>query len=86
MEIFSRFINHQIDINNWDPIVTGRKSPQFSHLFFVDDLTLIAKKNNKSCQAIKTDLNFFCNLLGQSINTTKSKVILCNDPTNRFIF
>lgn len=51
----------------------------FSHLFFADDLTLMAKANNKSCQAIKMGLNLFCSLSGQCINHTKFKILFSNN-------
>jgi len=83
-------LHNQVDIRNWDPITLGKKGPNFSHLFFADDLTLMVRANHKSSHAIKKGPGFFCKLSGQNINTTKSKIIfstncpttLTNDITN----
>lgn len=53
LEMLSRYINHQVDVRNWDPITLGKKAPNFSHLFFVDGLTLMARANLKSSHIVK---------------------------------
>jgi len=50
-----------------------------SHLFFADDLTLIAKASVKSIHTISNSLAKFCTLSGQKINTTKSKALFSSN-------
>lgn len=81
--MLSRCINHQVDCAIWDPIKLSPKRPELSHIFFADDLTLMAKANNKTCEAISTTFSMFCNLSGQKINYQKSKIIFstnCPQP------
>lgn len=47
MKIFSRLISHQVDIFQKDPIHLSPQDPDISHLFFADDLTLMARVNEK---------------------------------------
>lgn len=75
LELLTRYIEYQVDIHNWDTITIGRKSPSFSHLFFADDLTFMAKANTKSFLAIKLTIELFFSLSGQSVNHSKSKVL-----------
>ncbi|XP_070004851.1 uncharacterized protein [Nicotiana sylvestris] len=73
----------QVDLMKWDPITTSRKSPKFSHLFFADDLTLMAKANKKSCYSIKEGLDYFSKISRQKINLAKSKILFsknCPEP------
>lgn len=66
-----------------DPIHLIPRDPGISHLFFTDDLTLMTRVNEKSCNSIKNSLSLFCTLSGQNINLQKSKIILSkNCPSN----
>lgn len=76
MEMFSRLISHQVDICQWDPIHLSPRDTSISHLFFADDLTLMASLNEKSCKIIKNCLSFFCKLSGQNINLQKSRILV----------
>ena len=44
---------------------------------------LFAKADYKNCEAIIEVLDNFCNLAGQKVNTTKSKIIFSSNVTNR---
>lgn len=46
----------------------------FSHLFFVDDLVLFSKADQKNYQSICDVLEVFCGLSGQKVSNKKSKV------------
>lgn len=88
LEMLSRYIHYQVDIMKWDPITTSRKSPKFSHLFFADDLTLMAKANKKSCYSIKEGLDYFSKISWQKINLAKSKILFsknCPEPDRKDI-
>lgn len=67
-----------MDISLWDPIKLSNKGPQLSHLFYVDDLTLMAHANEKTINTIHLALNSFCSLSGHKITITKSKILFQN--------
>ena len=60
------FLGHILPISvkkkNWDMVKASRSGPNFSHIFFADDIMLFAKANTKNCNAILDVLNNFCNL------------------------
>lgn len=62
MKMFSDYINHQVDIGLWNPIRVGRRALFCSHLFYADDLTLMAKANGTSILSIKNGIDLLCNL------------------------
>lgn len=83
MELLSKYICNQVNIDLWNPIKINPTGPSFSHLFYVHDLTLLANTNLKSIHSIKQCLLFFSQISGQKINTTKFKIIFsknCDTP------
>ena len=74
MEVLGFLIVDQCSSHLWDPIKSSQSGPSFSHLFFADDLVLFAKADLKNCQSIRDALDTFCELSGQKVNMTKSKV------------
>lgn len=75
MEMLFRHINHKVDCANWDPIKINSKGHAISHILFANDLTLMARVNDKTCTTISNSLTNFCKLLGQKINSLNSKII-----------
>lgn len=75
-EFLGFLIKDECDSNLWDPIKASRGGSAFSHLFFVDDLMLFGKANEKNCQSIKDTLEVFCELSGQKVNNDKSRIYL----------
>ncbi|KAH0778498.1 hypothetical protein KY290_004925 [Solanum tuberosum] len=55
--------------------ITHFGGPKISHLFFVDELCLFARADNKNCITIAKILNDFCTNSGQRVNLSKSKAI-----------
>ncbi|KAG8377943.1 hypothetical protein BUALT_Bualt08G0086400 [Buddleja alternifolia] len=58
----------------WDPIAFCRRGPKLSHLFFADDLILMAKATTTNAFCIKEVLTTFCQSSDLSMNLEKSKV------------
>lgn len=88
IELLSRLINYQVDINNWDPIKTSPRSSTFSHLLFADDITLMGKINKKTSHCIKNCLDLFSKKSGLTINKAKSKIIIsphCPKETSSYL-
>ena len=55
-------------------VKVGRSGLSFSHLLFADDSLLFFRKDNASVQNLQIILNWYCSILGQSINLAKSDV------------
>lgn len=67
-------IEEKTSENQWDPIKLSRNGPLLTHLFFTDEIILMAKANQKSSKTIKRVLDSFCKESDQSINYSKSKI------------
>ena len=74
-EFLGAQITSMCEDKRWDKVRASRSGPSFSHVLFADDLMLFAKADYKNCEAIIEVLDNFCNLAGQKVNTTKSKII-----------
>lgn len=59
MERLSRNIDNAVFNKDWDPIKITTKGPKISHLFFVDDLTLMTKDTPKNFDTILRILSDF---------------------------
>uniref|UniRef100_A0A2N9F8F6 RNase H type-1 domain-containing protein n=1 Tax=Fagus sylvatica TaxID=28930 RepID=A0A2N9F8F6_FAGSY len=72
MEVFkpSRGISNK----RWKPIKASRSGPDFSHLFFADDLLLCSEASVECCHVISEVLDDFCHLSSQKVSLSKSKV------------
>lgn len=85
IELLFRRIHHKVDLLNWNTINISIGGPKISHLFFVDDLTLFTKTNNKNSKTIRRTIATFSFFSGQKINVAKSKVIFsknCSTDTS----
>lgn len=76
IEILSRKIDQDF------PISICRTGPKISHPFFVYDLTLFARANEKDCDTISSILNAFNYAFGQKIKFVKSKIIFSSNCCN----
>ena len=85
MEVLGALIEEKCKAKLWNSVKAFQGSPEFSHIFFADDLMLFAKANNKNCTTIREVLNTFCELSGQKISNDKSQVYFSPnvDPKKR---
>lgn len=74
MELLLRRIDYEVDIRKWNPISISQRGPKISHLFFVNDLLLLAKVGVPNRTIIKDTLTRFSYHSGQKVNVRKSKV------------
>ena len=74
MEVLRAFILEKCSSNCWDPVKASQGGLTFSHLFFVNDLVLFAKANQKNCVAVREVLDSFCSIFGQKVSQDKSWV------------
>lgn len=88
MKMLSCIIYLSVDYLQWQPIKLSKSVPLLSHLFFADDIILLAKVSTKSCHANIDTLNHFTNYSGQKINFQKSKNLFlknCSQANKIFI-
>ena len=83
MEFLGAQITSMCEDKMWDKVRASRSGPSFSHVFFADDLMLFAEADYKNCEAIIEVLDNFCNLTGQKVNITKSKILFSPNVTSR---
>ena len=74
MEVLGALIEEKCKAKFWNSIKASQDGPDFSHIFFADDLMLFAKVDKKNCTAIREVLDSFCEQSGQKINNDKSRV------------
>lgn len=83
MEFLGHLIEKKCSEGSWCPLKASRGNVGISHLFFIDDLILFAKVNNKACEAISNVLQKFCFESRKKISVEKSKIYFSPnvDPT-----
>lgn len=75
MERLGYRILDAVESGSWSPLMFGRgNGPKLSHLFFADDLILIAEASREQVDLIRSTLAEFCSALGQKVNLNKSQV------------
>ncbi|XP_030923186.1 uncharacterized protein LOC115950077 [Quercus lobata] len=85
MEVLEALLEEKCKAKLWNSIKASQGNPEFSHVFFADDLMLFTKADRKNCTAIRDVLDFFCELSEQKISTKKSRVYFSPnvDPEKR---
>ncbi|KAH9770621.1 reverse transcriptase domain-containing protein [Citrus sinensis] len=79
IERLSHGIYESIHQNRWRPIRLSRSGPPLSHLFFADDLLLLAEASNDQAQFITEVLDSFCLSSGAKVNKTKTQVFFSHN-------
>ena len=74
MEVLGYLVDDKCQFKLQDPVKASKGGPTISHLFFVDDLILFAKVDEKNFQSIWEVLEVFGELSGQKVSASKSKV------------
>lgn len=85
MERLSRMIDEAIVAHSWTPISISKSGPKISHLFFADDLTLFARADSNNCNTIASILHTFCEISGQKLNLSKSRVLFSRNCSQEMI-
>ena len=79
MEFLRLLINESCQDRDWKPLKSSRSRPNFSHLFFPDDLVLFSKATISTTRAIEELLEKFCYFSGQKVIFAKSKVVFSHN-------
>lgn len=74
MEYLASLIETENSCENWTGVKTSKEGSIFSHLFYADDLLLLAKATKKNCLTIKKVLCKFFSCFSQKVNPIKSKI------------
>jgi len=74
MELLGQLIEEKCNDKLWILVKASRSGLAFSHLFFADDLVLLAKADRTNCAAIRDVLDDFCAKSGQKVSESKSRV------------
>ena len=73
IECLNRGINQAVRVRKWKLIRLGCKGILITHLFFTDDLILLAEASREQATVINNDLATFCMSLGEQVNKTKTQ-------------
>ncbi|KAH9783694.1 reverse transcriptase domain-containing protein [Citrus sinensis] len=72
IERLSHGIHNAISAGKWRPIGLSRHGTRLSHLFFADDLLLLAEATVEQARVISTVLAEFCACSNAKVNTSKT--------------
>ena len=79
MERVSSIIQAAVDAAKWKPIKLSRNGPALTHLFFSDDLILLAKASVDQLKEVMNFLETFCIMSGQKVSLQKSNICFSNN-------
>ncbi|WCJ29423.1 LINE-1 retrotransposable element ORF2 protein [Euphorbia peplus] len=88
MERLNQLIIDSINAREWKPVRLSQSGPKTSHIFFADDIVLVAEASVRQAQVIKSVLDYFCSCSGQKVSFAKSRVFFSentNDSVQDFI-
>lgn len=73
-------------MGSWKPYGFNRDmGPKISHLFFADDILLVAEATLAQVDEVKRILEVYCNYSGQKVNLQKSAVNFSNNVKNDIV-
>lgn len=68
----------------WNPVKSSQSGVSISHLFFADDFILSPEASSKQVRIMKSCLDSFCQMSGETVNFEKS-AIYCSPNTDNAI-
>lgn len=75
-EVLSRFFNQEARLNNLRGLRLSRSSPPITHLFYADDIVVMAEASVANGETLLQIFNRYCALSGQSWNKEKSVMVV----------
>ncbi|KAK2665264.1 hypothetical protein Ddye_003838 [Dipteronia dyeriana] len=79
MEKLSHIINQKLSKGNWKTMKVSMGRQTISHLLFAYDLILFGSATNHQAEVMKNFLDKFCDLSGEQISFSKSRVFCFNN-------
>lgn len=74
VERLSHIIKRSANEGRWKGIRLSKKGPMITHLFFADDMVLVAEATDEQVREVKRCLEVFCAASGQKVSFSKSEV------------
>ena len=74
MEVLDRIIDEKCTTKEWKPIKASNSGLAISHLFFVNDLLLLAREDITNCRSVRDAIDEFCMKSGHIVNTEPCQV------------
>ncbi|KAH9722962.1 reverse transcriptase domain-containing protein [Citrus sinensis] len=74
IERLSHGICHAFNMGEWKLIRLARHGTPFTHLFFADDLLLLAEASCDQAKVLNTILDVFCTSSGEKVNKAKTHI------------
>ena len=81
IERLSHAINLAVRNGSWCPICLSRNGVPLTHLFFADDLLLLAEASCNQSHVINNVLNIFCSCSRELISKQKTQVYFSKNVT-----
>lgn len=81
MEVLSLMIHKATVSSAWNPFWLGRKKVSISHLLFADDILLFGEVNHGKISSLKSILDSFCFMSGQTVSIDKSRVLFSKNTS-----
>lgn len=72
IERLSHGVNDTVKRGYWKPIKLSRAGTSLSHLFFANDLILLAEASSRQAMVINEVLNVYCMSSGEKVSKTKT--------------
>lgn len=83
LERLSHLIYFEVEAGNWLPLIAYRNAPKLSHLFFADDILLMAEAPTSQMKVILDTLNRVCTSSGLRVSKAKSKIFVSSNVNPR---
>lgn len=74
IERLSHGICHEVNLGRWNPVYFSCHGTPLTHLFFADDLLLLAEASREQTIIINLVLDAFCDSSGAKVNKSKTQV------------
>ena len=76
IERLSHIINREVQQERWKPIRLSMNGIPLTHLFFADDLLLLAEASSDQANVVIKALKNLCNMSGEKVSTNKTRLYL----------
>ncbi|CAL1358518.1 unnamed protein product [Linum trigynum] len=83
MERLNHNIKKSVECGKWKPICLSKNGPPLTHLFFADDLVLLAEADANQARVVMSCLDQFCSASGEKVSKEKSRVYFSRNTKER---
>lgn len=83
IERLSHGIRKAVNDGGWKPVQLSRNGTALTHLFFADDLLLLAEASTIQAKVLSSVLDSFCYSSGAKVNNTKTQVFFSKNVSHK---